>query len=135
MLSQFLLISFEAEIAGTSSNAAANSNSSNLFIPPQLRPIIGSNTYNQVQQKLQQQPTTKPTTISHPPILNVPPPNVPPTFIPSFTNDVQPEKSYNSEPTPIVLSSAPKLYTNRLTVNPTVTSAIPQVNGIFQVIS
>lgn len=83
-----------------------------------------------MQQKLQQQPTTKLTTISHPPILNVPPPNAP-TFIPSFTNDVQPEKSYNSEPTPIVLSSAPKLYTNRLTVNPTQTSAIPRVNGTF----
>lgn len=28
-----------------------------------------------------------------------------------------PEKSYNSEPTPVVLSSAPKLYSNRPTIS------------------
>lgn len=36
-----------------------------------------------------------------------------PTFMPQQNNDHQPEKSYNSEPTPVILSSAPKLYNNR----------------------
>lgn len=31
----------------------------------------------------------------------------------AHSNETHPEKSYNSEPTPVVLSSAPKLYTNR----------------------
>lgn len=60
-----------------------------------------------MQQKLNQQPISVP-----------PPPMPPPAFIPTFvpsTNEM-PEKSYSSEPTPIVLSSAPKLYTSRPTM-------------------
>lgn len=74
-----------------------------MFVPSQLRPIIGSNTYNQVQQKLQQAP--QPLSQAH---ISAPPA---PAFISSFqsTSDF-PEKSYSSEPTPVVLSSAPKLY-------------------------
>jgi len=91
---------FEAEISKTS----------NVFIPSQIaRTVIGSNTYSQVQEKLQRHPQT------------VPPPPIPPSFLPSYIpppsvviNEI--EKSYNSEPTPVVLSSAPKLYTNRPTV-------------------
>lgn len=105
-------VSFEAEIA--SASTAPNPSTNGLFIPHQLRPIIGVNTYKQVQQKLQQQPIVKPPTISQPPMISVPPPAIPPpSFVPAFTNDMHPEKSYNSEPTPIILSSAPKLYTNR----------------------
>lgn len=115
---------FEAEISGTSNSSSISNN--NVFVPPQLRPIIGSNTYNQVQQKLQQQPKT----IAAPPMLNhVPPPPTAPSFIPSFmahNSDIMPEKSYCSEPTPVVLSSAPKLYTNRLSINPN-TIQVPQV--------
>lgn len=52
-----------------------------------------------------------------PPLVSsVPPPPIPPAFIPTFmphATETQPEKSYSSEPTPVVLSSAPKLYTNR----------------------
>lgn len=75
-----------------------------MFIPSQVKqqPIINSSTYSQVQQKLS----------------SVPPPPVPPMIIPPFTPPVvaqpqQIEKSYSTEPTPVVLSSAPKLYTNR----------------------
>lgn len=94
-----------------------------MFVPHQVRPIIGSNTYSSVQQKLQLQP---PATIT-----SAPPPPQPPAFISSFMphvmqqhhqqhqqhNDNMPEKSYNSEPTPVVLSSAPKLYSNRPTIS------------------
>lgn len=89
-----------------------------MFVPHQVRPIIGSNTYSSVQQKLQLQP---------PATITAPPPQ-PPAFISSFMphvmqqhhqqhNDNMPEKSYNSEPTPVVLSSAPKLYSNRPTIS------------------
>lgn len=107
---------FEAEISGASSSSAGN----NMFVPSQLRPIIGANTYSQVQQKLQQHPAPKPI-IAQPMLNNVPPPPMAPSFIPSFVSpgDSMPEKSYCSEPTPVVLSSAPKLYTNRLSINPT----------------
>jgi len=94
---------FEAEISNTS-----------LFVPHQVRPIIGSSTYSQVQQKLQNQPA-----MQQP--ISVPPPPNPPAFISTFmphnVHNEMPEKSYNSEPTPVVLSSAPKLYTNRPTVS------------------
>lgn len=102
---------FEAEISTPSS-------SSNPFVPSQLRPIIGSNTYSQVQQKLQLHP---PPTISKPPTthqlpnrlppMTTAPPSFMPTFLPPSMD--QQEKSYSSEPTPVILSSAPKLYTNR----------------------
>lgn len=97
-----------------------------MFIPSQVaRPIIGSNTYSQTQQKLHDQQ----------PIISVPPPPNIPSFIQSFTSSslsmpgqhILPEKSYSTEPTPVVLSSAPKLYTNRPTVSrmeiPVVSSA------------
>lgn len=122
---------FEAEISGV---GGGNAIPNGLFIPHQLRPIIGSNTYKQVQQKLQQHPPTmgKPPALNHQSMMNMPPSAMqppmlpPPSFIPTFSNNAHPEKSYNSEPTPIVLSSAPKLYTNRLGVNPTETP-VPQV--------
>lgn len=96
---------FEAEISNNS-----------LFVPHQVRPIIGSSTYSQVQQKLQNQPSLPSSNVS----LSIPPPPNPPAFISTFMPHVHnemPEKSYNSEPTPVVLSSAPKLYTNRPTVS------------------
>lgn len=101
-LTKFLFFRFEAEISNNS-----------LFVPHQVRPIIGSSTYSQVQQKLQNQPAM-PSNLS-----SVPPPPNPPAFISTFMPHVNemPEKSYNSEPTPVVLSSAPKLYTNRPTVS------------------
>lgn len=119
---------FEAEISG-----AALSNANNLFIPHQLRPVVCANTYSQVQQKLQQHPPTKP-----PPMLNnVPPPPIVPAFLPTFMaqeHSAPPEKSYSSQPTPVVLTSAPKLYTNRLSINPTEKPATPQVLEITIVI-
>lgn len=130
----FISCRFEAEISGSTA-------SNNVFVPSQLRPIIGSNTYNQVQQKLQLQPPTisKPPTINQLPLVNSMPstaasaaaaaasahqhqhqqqpqqqqPSFMPTFMPQQNNDHQPEKSYSSEPTPVILSSAPKLYNNR----------------------
>lgn len=85
-----------------------------MFIPSQVsRTIIGSNTYSQVQQKLHQNIPTG---------SSIPPPPTPPTFISTFNSSILmsqelPEKSYSTEPTPVVLSSAPKLYTNRPTVS------------------
>lgn len=99
-------------------------------MPHQVRPIIGSSTYSQVQQKLQNQPPTQN-------VLSVPPPPNPPAFISTFMPHVHnemPEKSYNSEPTPVVLSSAPKLYTNRPTVSmPHTHAEIHHVNPSSQV--
>ncbi|XP_055640970.1 RNA-binding protein 42 [Toxorhynchites rutilus septentrionalis] len=96
---------FEAEISKTS-GPAASSMSSNPFIPSQVRTVIGSQTYNQVQQKL----ATVPSRILPPPV---------PPFLPTYTTPTPqhvPEKSYSTEPTPAVVSSAPKLYNARPTV-------------------
>lgn len=94
---------FEAEISSTPTSAPG----SNMFIPHQVKqqPIIGSNTYRQVQQKLSSSAPAPP-----PPVIL--PPYVPPQMQqqPSYG---MPEKTYSSQPTPVVLSSAPKLYTNR----------------------
>lgn len=103
---------FEAEIS--TSNQLTT-----MFVPSQVaRPVIAANTYNQVQQKLSQQPISVP-----------PPPMPPPAFIPTFvpSSMEMPDKSYSSEPTPVVLSSAPKLYTNRQPVE------IPVVNQSHQI--
>lgn len=128
------ILRFEAEISGVATGSSSNQ-PSNLFVPSQLRPmigrpIIGANTYNTIQQKLHQQAPVPAKTMPVAPPVTIPPPPMPPTFIQSFmpqTNEL-PEKSYNSEPTPVVLSSAPKLYTNRLSVNPIETPAAPHVN-------
>lgn len=116
---------FEAEISGAT---ASGSGPNNMFIPHQLRPVVCANTYSQVQQKLQQHPPMK----SAPMMNNMPPP--PPQIAPSFVStfmphdhSIPPEKSYNSEPTPVVLSSAPKLYTNRMSINPSEAPIAPQV--------
>lgn len=96
-----------------------------MFVPSQVsRTIIGSNTYSQVQQRLQSTPSS------------IPPPPIPP-FIPAFgpssavlmSQDV-PEKNYSTEPTPVVLSSAPKLYTNRPTVSKMEFSSVPQAPAV-----
>lgn len=103
---------FEAEIS--KATGPSSGISSNPFIPSQVRTVIGSQTYNQVQQKLATVPT------------RIPPPPVPP-FLPTYSTPVPqqhssqqhsavPEKSYNTEPTPAVVSSAPKLYNARPTV-------------------
>lgn len=94
---------FEAEILAAPTVAAGPSN---LFIPHQVKqPIIGANTYRQVQQKLSSNAPPPP-----PPVIL--PPYVPPQMQMQM-NYGMPEKPYNSQPTPVVLSSAPKLYTNR----------------------
>lgn len=85
-------------------------------MPHQVRPIIGSNTYQTVQQKLQQNPPA--------PTVQAPPQYHQPAFISSFIpHSLQQQqhqlsdKSYNPDPTPVVLSSAPKLYSNRPTIS------------------
>lgn len=123
--------SFEAEISGATA-VAAGSNTNNLFIPHQLRPVVCANTYSQVQQKLQQNPPAKAVsvTVALPLLNNVPPPPIAPSFVSTFMphdHSIHPEKSYSSEPTPVVLSSAPKLYTNRMSVNPSEAPVAPQV--------
>ncbi|XP_052564250.1 RNA-binding protein 42-like [Culex pipiens pallens] len=105
---------FEAEISKASKPSGPSV--SNPFIPSQVRTVIGSQTYSQVQQKLATAPT------------RIPPPPVPP-FLPTYSTPVpqqqqhhqqqqssQPEKSYSTEPKPVVVSSAPKLYNARPTV-------------------
>lgn len=100
---------FEAEISKASKPPGPSA--SNPFIPSQVRTVIGSQTYSQVQQKLATAPT------------RIPPPPVPP-YLPTYSTPVpqqpqhsaQPEKSYSTEPKPVVVSSAPKLYNARPTV-------------------
>ncbi|XP_063705118.1 RNA-binding protein 42 [Culicoides brevitarsis] len=88
---------FEAEISKASS-------STNMFVPSQIaRPAIGSNTFNQVQQKLA---SSAPKQAA--PVVIPPPPS-----IPAF---LQP-RSYSSVPSPAIVSSAPKLYRATPTVN------------------
>ncbi|EDW68144.1 RNA-binding protein 42 [Drosophila novamexicana] len=102
---------FEAEISKPPAR--------NLFVPNQVRPIIAANTYNNVQQKLQQ----------HQPRMAVPPPPIPPpptfmsTFVPTGSgSSTSPSKPMSA--TPVVLSSAPKLYQCRQSVHvPTVATA------------
>lgn len=98
-----------------------------MFVPSQVsRTIIGSNTFAHVQQRLHHAPPAPaPATISAPPM---PAPSFISTFGPSSYHDHVPEKSYSTEPTPVVLSSAPKLYTNRPTVTSKIEiSSVPQV--------
>lgn len=98
---------FEAEIS--KATGPSGSTASNPFIPSQVRTVIGSQTYNQVQQKLATVPN------------RIPPPPVPP-YLPTYSTPIPqqhaaaPEKSYSTEPTPAVVSSAPKLYNARPTV-------------------
>ncbi|XP_055593893.1 RNA-binding protein 42 [Uranotaenia lowii] len=117
---------FEAEISKATASIPSSGSSSNPFIPSQVRTVIGSQTYNQVQQKLATHPT------------RIPPPPVPP-FLPTYSTlsgshgqqhhsqqqqHHAPEKSYSTEPTPVVVSSAPKLYNARPTVG-----ALPKVEN------
>ncbi|XP_055386386.1 RNA-binding protein 42 [Condylostylus longicornis] len=130
---------FEAEISKTQST---------MFVPSQLRPVIGSSTFNQVQQKLNQQHhnsisnsqsvnstnTTTTTSNSKHSSMVVPPPPMPPaflsTFVPSTTSGSTEttSKAYSTEPSPIVLASAPKLYTSRTTTMHTTHSSVPAID-------
>lgn len=129
---------FEAEISKPAT-AAPPVAARNLFVPNQVRPIIAANTYSQVQQKLQQQPPLAVNAVAAvaPPMiaprLTVPnPPIPPPAFMPTFvpTQAVKPAGPVTT--TPVVLSSAPKLYQSRQSVNvPSVPVAVPiDVNAI-----
>ncbi|XP_068155619.1 RNA-binding protein 42 [Drosophila tropicalis] len=108
---------FEAEISKPPAR--------NLFVPNQVRPVIAANTYNNVQQKLQH-PTS-----SGGARLTVPPPPMPPapsfmsTFVP--TGSAGPAKPIVA--TPVVLSSAPKLYQCRQSVHvPTVAAPATSID-------
>ncbi|XP_049278796.1 RNA-binding protein 42 [Anopheles funestus] len=101
---------FEAEISSATVSytglPSVPAVSGSPFIPSQVRTVIGSQTYSQVQQKLAQVPP------------RLPPPPMPP-FMPAYSAQPQPlmpQKSYSTEPTPVIVSSAPKLYTARPTV-------------------
>ncbi|TMW49482.1 hypothetical protein DOY81_005436 [Sarcophaga bullata] len=128
---------FEAEI---SKPATATPTTRNLFVPNQVRPIIAANTYSQVQQKLQQQPTVTVSAAavtaapSAPPSrISIPPPPIPPpAFMPTFVPTQAVKTSTAVTTTPVVLSSAPKLYQSRQSVNvPSVPVAVPiDVNAI-----
>ncbi|KAM7364214.1 RNA-binding protein 42 isoform 2-T2 [Cochliomyia hominivorax] len=128
---------FEAEISKPASVAAAPTR--NLFVPNQVRPIIAANTYNQVQQKLQQQPAATISAVPAvappliPPRITVPnPPIPPPAFMPTFVPTQAVKTATPVTTTPVVLSSAPKLYQSRQSVNvPSVPAAVPiDVNAI-----
>ncbi|XP_039953482.1 RNA-binding protein 42 [Bactrocera neohumeralis] len=128
---------FEAEISKQTSQPARN-----LFVPSQVRPIIAANTYNQVQQKLQQHPqaTTISSTVQVTPRVTVAPPVIPPptfmsTFVPTQVNNTGGQlKAVAPSPTaitatPVVVSSAPKLYQSRQSVNVPATPHI-DINAI-----
>ncbi|KAH8369205.1 hypothetical protein KR009_004315 [Drosophila setifemur] len=118
---------FEAEISKPPAR--------NLFVPNQVRPIIAANTYSNVQHKLQQ----------HLPLsmgnggtsrLTVPPPPIPPppTFMSTFVPTGSGSSSSNSVPmkpmaaTPVVLSSAPKLYQCRQSVHVPTVAPSPSID-------
>ncbi|XP_037946658.1 RNA-binding protein 42 [Teleopsis dalmanni] len=106
---------FEAEISKPTTTIPVR----NLFVPNQVRPIIAANTYTTVQQKLQQQPINilGPSPVSAPSRpAPAPPPAFLPTFVPTQVTGMAPKQSSIAS-TPIVLSSAPKLYQSRQTVN------------------
>jgi hypothetical protein len=84
---------FEQEIAKPATT--------NMFVP---RTVIRSNTFAQVQQRMQ--------SIPPPPI----PPNLPPFLPPPMLNERQ-QNHTPSEPTPVIVCSAPKLYSSRPTVS------------------
>lgn len=118
MIFCFCCFSFEAEI----------SSSSTMFVPNQVRPVIAANTYSQVQQKLNRQPQS----------ISVPPPPMPPpafiqSFVPSSNSNIDAGKtsttsvSYPAEPSPVVLSGAPKLYTRPVEM-PLVSTTAPQID-------
>ncbi|XP_005190566.1 RNA-binding protein 42 [Musca domestica] len=125
---------FEAEI---SKPATA---STTLFVPNQVRPIISANTYSLMQQKIQQQPSSvvpiaAAASVAAPPrISSVPPPPIPPpAFMPTFVpTQITKSAPVVTTPTPVVLSSAPKLYVSRQSVNvPSVPVAAPiDINAI-----
>lgn len=103
---------FEAEISKTSIPVR------NLFVPNQVRPIIAANTYSQVQEKLQQPASAAPAIVRSVPPPPMPPPAFMPTFVPSQVNNSNSGgPNVHKAATPIVLSSAPKLYQSRQSVN------------------
>ncbi|XP_030375866.1 RNA-binding protein 42 [Scaptodrosophila lebanonensis] len=109
---------FEAEISKPPSR--------NLFVPNQVRPIIAANTFNNVQQKLQQNqpPPAARLTVPPPPI---PPPTFMSTFVPTGNNaSTAPAKPMSA--TPVVLSSAPKLYQCRQSVHVPTVAAAPHID-------
>jgi len=113
---------FEAEIAKPNS-------SHNLFVPHSVRPIIAANTFNTVQQKLQQQPEMRPKISIPPP--PIPPPSFMPTFVPTQLGSNAQSILNTSKPissTQVVLSSAPKLYQSRQTVNVPSVAPTPQID-------
>lgn len=103
---------FEAEI----SKPATAAPNRNLFVPNQVRPIIGSNTYSQVQQKLNQAPISR--------VPAPPPAPVPPSFLSTFV----PTSADAPKATPVVLSSAPKFYQSRQSVNISQVAAAPHID-------
>lgn len=115
---------FEAEIAKPA--PVASQARPHLFIPNQLRqlpviaanrPVIAANTYSQVQQKLQQLPQTNSTSSTQIVKLSVPPP---PTFLPTFVpTQINSRPAATITASPVVLSSAPKLYQSRQVNVPT----------------
>ncbi|XP_036322602.1 RNA-binding protein 42 [Rhagoletis pomonella] len=134
---------FEAEISKPATQPMRN-----MFVPSQVRPIIAANTF-QVQQKLQQHPqatiatcssTTTTSSVATPSRISVPPPVIPPptfmsTFVPTQANgNSGPSKtgapsSASVTATPVVVSSAPKLYQSRQSVNVPTTPHI-DINAI-----
>ncbi|XP_067620066.1 RNA-binding protein 42 [Eurosta solidaginis] len=132
---------FEAEISKPATQPIRN-----LFVPSQVRPIIAANTYSQVQQKLQQPHTTtlsassttnSATTAQQAQRAPIPPPPIPPpafmpTFVPTQANGAINSKQIGSATitaTPVVVSSAPKLYQSRQSVNVPTTPHI-DINAI-----
>lgn len=130
---------FEAEISKPQST---------MFVPSQLRPVIGSSTFNQVQQKLNQQHhnsisnsnTNSSNTSSasnsnnkHS-LQSAPSPPMQPSFLSTFVpstslgSNESISKSYTTEPTPIILASAPKLYTSRPASMSTSHSSVPAID-------
>ncbi|XP_013119515.1 RNA-binding protein 42 [Stomoxys calcitrans] len=123
---------FEAEISKPATTTR------NLFVPNQVRPIIAANTYN--QQKIQQEQlppivatatVAAPAVVAPPRISTVPPPPIPPpTFMPTFVPTQITKSAAPAVTTPVVLSSAPKLYVSRQSVSVPAVPAPIDINAI-----
>ncbi|EDX11739.1 GD19605 [Drosophila simulans] len=108
---------FEAEISKPPAR--------NLFVPNQVRPIIAANTYHNSQHKLQHHQGNGGSRLTVPPPPMPPPPTFMSTFVPTGSGG---GSSKAMSATPVVLSSAPKLYQCRQSVHVPTVAAAPSID-------
>ncbi|EDW97743.1 RNA-binding protein 42 [Drosophila yakuba] len=111
---------FEAEISKPPAR--------NLFVPNQVRPIIAANTYHNTQNKLQHHQGIGGSRLTVPPPPIPPPPTFMSTFVPTGSGGGSSASSKPMSATPVVLSSAPKLYQCRQSVHVPTVAVAPSID-------